>query len=99
MMLSRRLLSSSAAASSFRGPAAKLVQFGEPTVALKMEEESYSASQLSADEVLVRVLAAPVNPADWNTVEGKYGSLPSLPGYVGLEGAAEVQAVGSAVSQ
>jgi NADPH:quinone reductase-like Zn-dependent oxidoreductase len=41
-------------------------------------------------EVLVRMLAAPVNPADLNTVEGTYGIKLELPATPGVEGFGEV---------
>jgi trans-2-enoyl-CoA reductase len=49
------------------------------------------------DEVLVGVLAATVNPADVNIVEGTYPIRPKLPGTGGLDGIAEVLEVGSNV--
>jgi NADPH:quinone reductase-like Zn-dependent oxidoreductase len=41
-------------------------------------------------EVLLRIDCAPVNPADVNVLEGKYGSLPMLPCVPGVEGVATV---------
>jgi trans-2-enoyl-CoA reductase len=38
------------------------------------------------DEVRVRVLLAPINPADVNVLEGKYPVRPALPGVPGVEG-------------
>ena len=40
-----------------------------------------------ADEARVALLAAPVNPADLNVIEGKYPIRPPLPGVPGVEGA------------
>lgn len=37
-------------------------------------------------EVRVRVLVAPINPADINVLEGKYPVRPTLPGFPGVEG-------------
>jgi NADPH:quinone reductase-like Zn-dependent oxidoreductase len=42
------------------------------------------------EEVLLRFLAAPVNPADLNWIEGTYGTRPELPETPGTEGVAEV---------
>jgi NADPH:quinone reductase-like Zn-dependent oxidoreductase len=42
------------------------------------------------DEVLLRFLAAPINPADLNWIEGTYGTRPVLPETPGTEGVAEV---------
>jgi trans-2-enoyl-CoA reductase len=42
-------------------------------------------------EVLVRMLAAPINPADLNLIEGTYGIQAELPGCSGTEGCGEVE--------
>ena len=52
-----------------------------------------------ADEARVALLAAPVNPADLNVIEGKYPVRPALPGVAGIEGAGVVTAIGSAVTK
>ena len=49
-------------------------------------------------EVLVKMLASPINPADINFIEGVYGIKPALPATGGLEGCGEVLAVGEGVS-
>lgn len=49
------------------------------------------------DEVQVRLLAAPINPADLNVIEGKYPIRPTLPGVPGVEGVGVVETVGAAV--
>jgi len=46
--------------------------------------------------VLLRILAAPINPADLNTIEGTYGVKPALPAVPGIEGCGEVVESGSA---
>lgn len=45
-------------------------------------------------EVLVEMLASPVNPADLNIIEGKYGQLPDLPATIGNEGVGRVARLG-----
>lgn len=40
---------------------------------------------------------APLNPSDYNTVEGRYPLLPPLPGVGGHEGVGVVRAVGPKV--
>jgi len=45
-------------------------------------------------EVLARILAAPINPADLNTIEGTYGVKLELPATPGIEGCGEVLASG-----
>lgn len=49
------------------------------------------------NEVTVKVLAAAINPADINTIEGTYQTLPKLPATAGKEFVARVSAVGSEV--
>lgn len=48
-------------------------------------------------KVTVKWLLAPVNPADINTIQGKYPSRPPLPAIAGNEGVGEIVAVGSNV--
>jgi hypothetical protein len=45
-------------------------------------------------EVLVKWLYAPINPADINTIQGKYPSKPPLPAVPGNEGVGEVVEIG-----
>ena len=45
-------------------------------------------------QLLIKMLAAPINPADINIIEGRYGELPPLPAVIGNEGAGIVQEVG-----
>lgn len=52
---------------------------------------------LKENEVLVKMLMAPINPSDINMVEGTYFIRPSLPAIPGNEGVGEVVEVGSAV--
>lgn len=54
--------------------------------------------QLKNDEVLLRMLAAPINPADINMIQGVYPVRPALPAVGGNEGVAEVVEVGSSVT-
>lgn len=50
-------------------------------------------------ELLIEMLAAPINPADLNVIEGKYGKLPALPAIIGNEGAGRVLACGPGVEE
>ncbi|KAJ0123049.1 trans-2-enoyl-CoA reductase [Diaporthe amygdali] len=79
---------------------------GEPSDVLRLHNHSISP-QIPSHSVLVRTLAAPVNPADVNTVQGTYGAKPSYDKSIGTsepssipgnEGCLEVLSVGSAVS-
>ena len=68
---------------------------GKPEEVLRLEEQPLR--EPAAGEALVRVLAAPVNPADLNQIEGKYPIRFPLPATPGFEGAGIVEAVGASV--
>ena len=53
----------------------------------------------AADEVLIEVLAAPINPSDVLTLTGQYGMLPPLPAVGGNEGIGRVAQVGADVTR
>lgn len=67
-------------------------QYGVPSEVLKLNHTTtIDATQLKADDVLIKLLGAPINPADINMVEGKYALLPSsLPATFGNEGVFQV---------
>lgn len=75
--------------------ACRLTAFGAnpPGISLGQVPELVPGS----NEVLVRMLAAPVNPADLNVIEGTYGELPALPCTIGNEGVGVVERVGASV--
>jgi len=50
--------------------------------------------QLHPGQVLVEVLAAPINPSDILTLTGDYGMLPPLPAVAGNEGVGRVAELG-----
>ena len=50
------------------------------------------------NEVLVKMLASPINPADINMIQGVYPVRPKLPAIGGNEGVGEVMEVGSKVT-
>lgn len=56
------------------------------------------ADKPSADQVLVQWIAAPINPADLNQIQGVYPVKPALPAVGGNEGFGKVISVGSNVS-
>jgi len=62
--------------------------FGKPEEQARCNDVPAAAPQ--AGEVLVRILAAPINPADINYIEGTYGIRPELPAVPGNEACAEV---------
>jgi mitochondrial enoyl-[acyl-carrier protein] reductase / trans-2-enoyl-CoA reductase len=68
---------------------------GKPDDVLKIVEEPCPA--LGPNEVLVKVLAAPVNPADLNAIEGKYPGRPEVPATPGMEGVGVVIDAGAQV--
>lgn len=53
-------------------------------------------SACSGNEVKVKMLFAPINPADLNMVQGSYPTQPPLPAVAGNEGVAQVVEVGPA---
>ena len=68
---------------------------GNPAEVLRVIELPLPAVQ--ANDVVVRMQAAPINPADLNSIEGKYPIKASLPATPGMEGAGVVIEVGTAV--
>lgn len=58
-------------------------QFGDPSSVLKLETLTLQALQIG--EVLIKVHASPINPADLNFIEGTYGVKPELPATAGIE--------------
>lgn len=73
-----------------------LQEFGTPTEVVRVESRRLPPP--AAGEVQVKMLAAPINPADLNILEGKYGILPTLPAVVGNEGVGEITALGEGVA-
>ncbi|KOB69835.1 putative zinc binding dehydrogenase [Operophtera brumata] len=70
-------------------------EFGDPLHVVKFRE--CTVPPLASQEVLVRMLAAPVNPADINTIQGKYPVKVNLPSIAGNEGVGVVESTGSEV--
>lgn len=70
-------------------------RFGPPAEVLEMETDSLISQAPEPGHVLVRILAAPLNPADLNTIEGTYGVKPPLPATPGIEGCGVVEASAS----
>ena len=67
-------------------------QRGEPADVLTVDE--ISERQPAPGEVLVRMLAAPVNPSDLMFIRGIYGKQPQLPATPGFEGVGVVERSG-----
>lgn len=72
--------------------------YGKPSEILKVTDIPSVAKQLNDNEVELKILAAPINPADINMIEGVYGIKAKFPAIAGGEGVAEVKKVGSKVS-
>ncbi|KAJ3645442.1 hypothetical protein Zmor_023098 [Zophobas morio] len=82
----------------FNSTGCKLIycEHGDPVKVIRKETETIPDP--AKDEVLIKMLAAPVNPADINTIQGKYPVRPPLPAVAGNEGVGEVVSVGSGVT-
>ncbi|MEP6602402.1 MAG: 2-enoyl thioester reductase domain-containing protein [Spartobacteria bacterium] len=68
---------------------------GNPAEVLRVETRPWPKP--AADEVVVQMRAAPINPADLNAIEGKYPVRPTLPATPGFEGAGVIVDLGSNV--
>lgn len=73
----------------------KFRQYGEPNEVLQLVEEELP--EPTGQQVLVKILAAPINPADINTIQGKYPVELQFPATGGNECVAEVVEVGEQV--
>ncbi|EDW74553.2 uncharacterized protein Dwil_GK21344 [Drosophila willistoni] len=73
----------------------KYTKHGEPQDVLELVEQKIESPQ--AKQVLVKILAAPINPADINTIQGKYPVKPKFPAVAGNEFVGEVICVGDEV--
>lgn len=77
------------------GKAIRIHEFGAPLEQVRVED--IEAPDPGAGEVLIEMLAAPINPADINLIEGTYGVRPELPAVVGNEGVGIVKKAGGGV--
>jgi len=75
----------------------KLYEFGSPREVLKFENKMIQPPQ--EQEILVRMLARPINPSDLIPIWGSYAHRISLPNIPGYEGVGIVEDVGPCVSQ
>ena len=71
-------------------------EHGDPNKVLVGREEIIK-DKLESSEVLVSMLASPVNPADINMIQGVYPVKPELPAVGGNEGVCKVLEVGEGV--
>lgn len=75
----------------------KFTEFGNPKDVLKMEYKRVESPK--DNEVLVRMLARPINPSDLIPIRGSYSHRISLPNIPGYEGVGIVEDVGPFVSK
>lgn len=68
---------------------------GNPSDVVQIVDELWPKPR--PDEAVVKMVAAPINPADLNSIEGKYPIRPALPATPGMEGTGVVVELGSAV--
>jgi trans-2-enoyl-CoA reductase len=71
----------------------RLTEFGKPEEGIQINEYKVddASINLKDDEIFVKLLAAPIEPADFMEIKGKYGSVPQrLPAIMGVEGVFEV---------
>src|SRR4026207_1742475 len=73
--------------------AAVYEKHGNPADVLHIETRAWPTP--AADEAVVKMHAAPINPADLNQIEGKYPVRPELPATPGFEGAGSVVELGA----
>ncbi|XP_074790777.1 enoyl-[acyl-carrier-protein] reductase, mitochondrial isoform X3 [Natator depressus] len=84
------------AAAPARSQALVYAQHGEPARVLQLKD--LERAELGHSGVHVKMLAAPINPADINMIQGTYALLPDLPAVGGNEGVGQVVEVGSHVT-
>ena len=70
-------------------------RFGPPDEVLSVKDVPRPAPRRG--EVLVRMLASPINPSDVMYVEGRYGLKPTFPATPGFEGVGVVEATGGGI--
>jgi len=75
----------------------QLTTFGEANRVLTLNDSP--VPQLTADQLLIRMEAAPINRSDFMLIEGKYGVRPEFPYNVGSEGVGRVLQAGDAAKQ
>jgi len=79
------------------GNCIKFYQFGHPKDVLRVESKKIEPPR--EKEVLVRMLARPINPSDLIPIRGAYSHRISLPNIPGYEGVGIVEEVGPFVSK
>src|SRR5437870_11051958 len=75
--------------------AAVYERHGHPAEVLRVESQPWPKP--AADEAVVKMRAAPINPADLNAIEGKYPGRREVPAVPGFEGAGVIVELGAGV--
>jgi NADPH:quinone reductase-like Zn-dependent oxidoreductase len=75
--------------------ALEATSIGEPIDVLRLMRRP--VPEISASQVLVRVLASPIHQSDLHTMRGRYGIAPPFPAVLGSESVGVVEAVGAEV--
>ncbi|XP_011616498.1 enoyl-[acyl-carrier-protein] reductase, mitochondrial [Takifugu rubripes] len=89
------LFSLSAALGARTCQALRYRKHGEPPEVVKLEQVDLPT--VGEHDVLVKILAAPINPSDINMIQGTYAILPDLPAVGGNEGVGQIMEIGSKV--
>lgn len=63
-------------------------EFGDPLKVLRQEDLPIGPP--GPGQVVIRMLASPINPSDLGSIAGTYGELPALPAVAGREGIGEI---------
>lgn len=71
-------------------------EHGDPRKVLR-RVTSILPTKLKDGEAMIRMLAAPINPADINMIQGVYPVRPELPAVGGNEGVGEIVEIGSSI--
>ena len=83
----------------FRRFASRLAyqEYGPPSEVIFLEEFEDPKLDKNSDNVIIKMLASPVHPADINTIQGTYPIKPPLPAIGGGEGVGQVIEAGNDV--
>ena len=73
----------------------QLEKTGQPADVLQVVQKPTPLP--ASGEILVKIIASPINPSDISFVQGRYGIRPELPSGAGFEGVGVVDAVGEGV--
>ncbi|XP_044758881.1 enoyl-[acyl-carrier-protein] reductase, mitochondrial [Coccinella septempunctata] len=97
LLFSSQLSNSIRLMSGFSGHKLVYSEFGEPIKVIHKEECITEAPK--NNDVVVKMIAAPINPADINTIQGKYPVKPKFPAVAGNEGVGEIVSIGPNVTE